>query len=124
VILLGYRTNGRFHVSLPLVVKELGSYTRPVRPADGCEKHNHAPFAIANEELTAVLIGEGYRRDPTLDAQVGLNVDPLEVDLNDERATVAMGRDFPNPGMDAIWPLASLKAKEGYRELCDWLASL
>lgn len=124
LIVLGYRSDGRFHVSLPLVVKEAGPCTRPIDPADKCRSHDHAPFAIAHGELDRVLNREGYKPDPVVDAQVGLNVDPLEVDIKDRLATAALGKDFPSPGMDAIWPADELGKKEGYREICDWVSSL
>jgi hypothetical protein len=122
IIVLGYRSPNTFRVSLPLVVKSEGPFTRPIRPqSDGCNVHDHHPFAIANDELSEVLATEGYSEDPVSRARCGLNVDPLAIPGADVAADGIFKAVFPSPGMNTIWPITRERFSD---QLCDWIDTL
>jgi hypothetical protein len=125
LILLGYRCPGGFRVSLPLIVKDKGPHTRPIASSDGCIRHeNHSPFAIADDELTKVLAGEGYTVDQILGKYCGLNVDPLNARLEEPEAMSVSGRVFPAPkGNDSIWRIKDLTLEE-HKDLRLWIDTL
>lgn len=123
VIVLGYRSPCTFRVSLPLVVKSSGPFTRPigVSRADG-RSEGYQPFSFANEELTSVLVAEGYGEDPTFGAMCGLNVDPVAIPPGAQAMDGIFRTDFPSPpGHGSIRPVERGKLPD---QLCDWAESL
>jgi len=135
LIALAYRSNGHFRLLLPLIVTEAGVHTH--RIDDGqfdCgtrrrNRHQHAPFVLADAWLTDILEHAGYpsdRADPVFSTpehpqHSGLNVKPLLVGQVPQDL-------FPSPGINTIWPYLRQRDRDGNYyltpEVRNWIGQL
>ena len=123
LIALAYRSPNQFRLLLPLIVIASGEHTLLINDAK-CPLHAHAPhapFVLADKELTQILVQEGYTPDPVFKKHSGLNVKLLPQQV--------LQKMYPSPpGNNAIWPY--LRMKRGTttyylpQEVRDWIGRL